>query len=445
VETILIWIHMIENFGFNVIGHVSGNLGLGVSARNVIQMLLDNHFPVAVFDVDPGLGRGRHDLRFESVTVSTLDALPYAINLLIFPPPSLVSFVPDNRSFFTNPDRLNAAFIWWELPVIPSSWRPMLEFFDVLVAPSAFIRQTLDIGLSQTMTVAARQPLYLPRQVSENRYRFGLEVADTVYVTSFEPASVAMRKNVLAVVAAFERGLANFLETRLIVKLNNAASAPARDPVIHALREAGARDSRIRIITQPLDYHEVLCLYASSDVFVSLHRSEGLGLGPMEAMALGKTCIATAWSGNMDYMDHTNAALIPYKLVPVIGATGAYSAAALAGTGAKWAEPDVDEAAAWMKRLAENRALRMAMGARAADTIARFQEEAIKGRFAFEIRALWEHLRHTGRAPTLKSRVDAAFSAWVAGKPPGTRAMARLRRATSQLLDRHLLWRFRDP
>jgi len=37
----------------------------------------------------------------------------------------------------------------------------------------------------------------------------------------------------------------------------------------------------------------------------------------MEAMALGKPVIATGWSGNMAFMDHTNSCLVGYGLVPV--------------------------------------------------------------------------------------------------------------------------------
>lgn len=432
------------DFGFNVIGHVSGNLGLGVSARNIVQALLDNGFPVAVLDVDPGLGRGKREMRFESLMVSTSDALPYAVNLLIFPPPTLVSFVPQHRSFFANPDHFNAAFTWWELPVVPPSWRPTLEFFDVLVAPSAFIRHTLDARLSRTMTIAAHHPLYLPPDIVQNRQRFGVDPGDLVYVTSFELSSDPTRKNVLAVIEAFERGLAQFPAARLIVRLNNAEDVPADNRLLKALRHASGSDPRIRILAEPLGYADVLSLYASSDVFVSLHRSEGLGLGPMEAMALGKVSIATAWSGNMDYMDHTNACLIPYKLVAATDAKGAYSAEALGGLVPEWADPDVGEAAVWMKRLAEDRALRIAMGERAAKSIARFHDNAIKSTFAFEIKALWEHRRYVGRAANLDAQLDALQSAPLAATPREASAIAKFRNAASHALDRHLLWRFRD-
>ena len=43
-------------------------------------------------------------------------------------------------------------------------------------------------------------------------------------------------------------------------------------------------------------------MMAACDCYVSLHRSEGLGLTMAEAMAVGKPVVATAWSGNLDFM-----------------------------------------------------------------------------------------------------------------------------------------------
>ena len=67
----------------------------------------------------------------------------------------------------------------------------------------------------------------------------------------------------------------------------------------------------MHVITEVLPYDDdVISLYASADCFISLHRSEGLGLGMMEAMLLGKPVIATGWSGNLDFMTADNSRLV---------------------------------------------------------------------------------------------------------------------------------------
>ena len=55
-------------------------------------------------------------------------------------------------------------------------------------------------------------------------------------------------------------------------------------------------------------------MIAACDCYVSLHRSEGLGLTMAEAMALGKPVIATVYSGNLQFMTPENSHLVDYQL-----------------------------------------------------------------------------------------------------------------------------------
>ena len=59
-------------------------------------------------------------------------------------------------------------------------------------------------------------------------------------------------------------------------------------------------------------------MIATSDCYVSLHRSLGLGSTIADAMALGVPVIATSYGGNLDYMDEHNSVLIPGRWTSVI-------------------------------------------------------------------------------------------------------------------------------
>jgi glycosyltransferase involved in cell wall biosynthesis len=92
-----------------------------------------------------------------------------------------------------------------------------------------------------------------------------------------------VRKNPFAVIKAFHHAFPSDSPAILVIKVNNAkVHGEAQQAIIDLQTHCGA-DSRIWLITEDLSYEDVLSLYASCDVFASLHRSEGLGLGLMEA------------------------------------------------------------------------------------------------------------------------------------------------------------------
>ena len=84
-----------------------------------------------------------------------------------------------------------------------------------------------------------------------------------------------------------------------------------------------------------------------SDCYVSLHRSEGLGLTIAEAMALEKPVIATGYSGNLEFMTPENSYLVDYVVGEVPAECHPYP------PGMSWAEPDLDQAAALMRRVVD--------------------------------------------------------------------------------------------
>ncbi len=100
-------------------------------------------------------------------------------------------------------------------------------------------------------------------------------------------------------------------------------------------------------------------LQACCDCYISLHRSEGLGLGMAECMLFGKPVVATAYSGNLAFMDAHNSCLVGHTLIPL--EEGQYPA----WQGQHWAEPDIDQAAAYLARLADDPAYARAIGEKA--------------------------------------------------------------------------------
>jgi glycosyltransferase involved in cell wall biosynthesis len=110
-----------------------------------------------------------------------------------------------------------------------------------------------------------------------------------------------------------------------------------------------------------------------ADCYVSLHRSEGLGLTMAEAMSLGKPVIATGYSGNMDFMTEENSCLVPWSPVLVGSGAEGYPASAT------WAEPDLEAAAQLMRRVFVDQEFASELGQRAQADIAQRFSAAVTG------------------------------------------------------------------
>ncbi len=244
----------------------------------------------------------------------------------------------------------------WELPKLPPLWRGGFRFAHEIWVPSTFTRDAVAAATDMPVRVVPH-PLP-PMPVTPNmRGKLGLPQDALIVLTAFHLGSAFARKNPLAAVAAFRKAFGDDTGRVLAVKLIDNGASAARCELDAAI--AGA--ANIRLIEGTLPAADMAGLMAAADIVISLHRSEGFGLVPAQAMALGKPVVATGWSGNVDFMTDENSALIDYTLVPVRDAEGAFG-----GAGQHWAEPSVEHAAEWLRKLAASAELRTAMGARAA-------------------------------------------------------------------------------
>ena len=362
--------------GINVIGYLSGRLGLGVSARYLISYLTNLGVPVSLFDLDPGLGRGGKEAVPSGLrSVERLGDLRYDINVFVLPPETIGWLVDRHNEDLQLAGRFNAAMVFWELPVIPPAWCDSLRSLDAVLAATPFIHAAFSFSCPGPRLVNAPVPMRLPPWEPSQRATFGLPETGVLFLTAFEPWSDQERKNIAGVVKAFCAAMEDGdLDAWLIIKINANDSVESKR-LIEPLLPLFHSHPRIHILTASLPYTQVLSLMALCDVYISLHRAEGFGLGPFEAMTLGRPVIATAWSGNMAYMDARVACLVNYRLVDVRGSQPVYQAPVVP-PGTQWAEPDLTEASAWIRWLCRHPEERVAIGQRAQAHIARWNQSA---------------------------------------------------------------------
>ena len=340
--------------GINLIGHMSTNLGLGVAARNTAQLLSESPVAFCAVDVQTAAFPANRAREWESSYWDGRGAAPYSVNLFHINPPEIRAELRLRPPWIETQGRLNASVPFWELSRLPDDWIEYIEAMDIVLAPTRFVGEVVKQSVANATIMHFPQTVYLPLGVKANRVRWGLSEDSVVFVSSFDINSDPARKNPWGTIEAFV-GAGKDLpaNARLIVKVNNPSTRMGRT---HAeqLKRAAAVDGRISLMEESLSYADVLSLYASADVFVSLHRSEGLGLGLLESMMLGTPVIATGYSGNMDFTTQENSRLVDYEMVSAStdDPRSSYTARRM-GADQMWAEPRVEQASQFVVELAE--------------------------------------------------------------------------------------------
>ncbi len=337
--------------GLSVAGEFSRASGIGETARIMATVAAQLGVPVWRTDIPPPV-----DSRAE-LPLPTDDIPPACAPMVVHinAPMLPLAFLRLPRALAKT--RRIVGYWAWELPSVPPDWHSGIRFVHDVWAPSHFTAAALEPLAPGRVRVVPPPLADAPPIPSHlDRSAFGLPADAVVTLVSFNLASSCARKNPFAAIAAFRTAFGDRSDRVLVLKIGHPDRAPAD---FERLRQA-ADAPNIRLETRILPTDDSHALTACCDIVLSLHRSEGFGLVPAEAMLLGKPVVATGWSGNMDYMSADSAALVGYHLIPVQDERMVYRDSV-------WAEPHIGQAAEHLRRLADDSQARRALGARGQD------------------------------------------------------------------------------
>ena len=365
--------------GVNLIAYIRAEMGLGVVARGMAAAIDDAGIPFNIINVESGNYSQHTDRSWAHKEVSDSD---YDTTIVFMNPDQSLHLRQEVPATLLG-DRYVVGQWYWELPELPEEWVKEFEFVDEVWAASRFICDAVSRKTSRPVT-------YIPPVVSLSesaelsRSQLGLPENRYLFLAMFDTNSVLQRKNPLGVLRAFKKAFAGDAHVALVMKFNNP---DYRESLLQLVREEMAGMENVTVIDRIMDRDEVTSLIKACDCFVSLHRSEGFGLGPAEAMSLAKPAIITNWSGNVDYMTADNSIAIDYELVKLGRDYGPYKAHQ------SWAEPDLEQAGYWMKKLASDPSLGHRLGHAAQQTIATLFSPEVVGT---QIRARLDQIRGGG-------------------------------------------------
>lgn len=361
--------------GFNLVGHFCYPSGLRISIESMADSMRIAGTPISKRDMVTDAKDDPHHAQFRGTEV-------YDTTIIHVQPEPYFDSAFERAQLAPRQARTyRIAYWYWEFASIPDLWVAKARQVDEVWAATEFVAK----GLRERLKVPVRTlfpGVKLAPFEKLGKSSFGLAEEPYTFLFTFHMMSVMERKNPLGLIRAFKKAFKPEDAACLVLKTSYGERYPAQ---IHELREA-AEGANIRVIDEVYSPEAVLALIDACDAYVSLHRSEGLGLTMAEAMLLGKPVVATNFSGNVDFMDESNSLLVDYELKKLGWPIPPYDAHL------EWAEPSVDHAAEHMRRLYDNQAWARELGLRGkASAEASLSLEAAGKRFAArltEIRSL---------------------------------------------------------
>ena len=240
------------------------------------------------------------------------------------------------------------------------------EIFNTkrILALSNFNRDTFRRLLPQSVEVSKLQyPFQFTHKelspVKLIRNKYGISTEDFVLFFNFDYGSSYFRKNPEGILTAFAKTLGDKTDTKIIFKTMRAKKCKIMSERLHALAEKLGLARKLITIDDYIPQEDLVNLTNACDVYISLHRGEGFGLGIAEAMSLGKPVIVTNYSSTTEFCKSNNSIPIPYKIVKIRPDQIDHDAYRYV---TMWAEPDYDAAAKALLILYENPKLRESIG-----------------------------------------------------------------------------------
>jgi glycosyltransferase involved in cell wall biosynthesis len=361
--------------GVNIIGYLRSEAGVGQSGRLCATAATEAGLRTSLVDFSSFSPSRAKDFTLRRMISNknphpfnlfhvNADQMPIAYNYL-------------GEAFFA--EHYNIGYWHWELPRFPGEWLGSYDYVDEVWVPTQFVFDALAPTARKPVVRIPHGIAFSPSPTA-SRKQFGLPEGRFLFLAMYDMFSHQARKNPEAVIRAFAKAFRDSSSVALVIK---AMNVDKRSRQYAALRQMLSEIPNAILLDRTLSRQEVYDLESVCDSFISLHRSEGFGLGLAESMYLGKPVIGTNWSGNVDFMNPTNSCPVDYELVEIAQDHGPYR------RGQVWAEPDIDHAAWYMRKLVESPAFRAQIALAGQATIVRdFSPAAVGRQYARRLEAI---------------------------------------------------------
>ncbi|MDD9952124.1 MAG: glycosyltransferase family 4 protein [Zetaproteobacteria bacterium] len=292
------------------IGRVGKELGYGSASRGYIQAILRTQVKVIAFDSETQRVVGpTHGIQLNIYRNSNDD-------LTIIPSDPKINFItiiherPDWAENIVVKGGPSALLFVFETTSFPSSWKSATEHFEYIWTASTFNMETFtNAGIPKNKLSK------VPHCIDTSCYdpcTSKITIDDLKSFVFLTVLSNPNRKDLGMILRAYYRRFSMDDDVSLLVKLPPRIYADdfeqiVRDPLRpeFEFEEDDSHRPHIKFLYCHYSVDEMIQLYNTCDVLISMDRGKGWDMTSMEAMAIGKAVIGTDWGGSNEFM-HPN-------------------------------------------------------------------------------------------------------------------------------------------
>ena len=354
--------NFMPSFGINIIGYVEENHSIGKVARDFIRKISDLSIPFTIFSINSGA---------EKIEISNFSQYKpffttspcYPINLIIVNADQISNIIEANKHIFEN--KYNIVNFSWEFETGFEKFSNIHTLINEIIVSTDYIKNSISKYIYNKIKITKiTYPInFNIKDIFPKDYikeKFSIDKNKFVFFFNFDYNSSYERKNPSAILKAFNYVFKDNNNVLMIFKTSNSEKNKIQKMKFFQEIHNLYLDDKVLIIDSYLSRKEMLSLINICDVYISLHLAEGFGLGMSEAMLLGKPVIASNYSGNLEFMNNKNSFLVETKVAPMHNLNIEQYSNVI-----EIREPNIREAAKYMKLVYENKKIREEIGARA--------------------------------------------------------------------------------
>ncbi|AEE15424.1 glycosyl transferase group 1 [Thermodesulfobium narugense DSM 14796] len=346
-----------SSFGINIVGFFESKIGLGVQARSFFRKASSLGIPCSLFFLPVASNLRVSEEEIKNIACFNVNNLSFN-NTIFFINSEDLAYLKDISS---NIFRGRTSAIWnWEFDKYFDDPRAF-SLVDEVMCYSDFVKGAL-IKAGGEKVYKFPYPFTYDWRILQHRKNlratFGF-YDSFVFMFILDFFRDFDRKRPFLLLKALSRVVRECSDVYLIFKTFQAAKYSENQvKLTKYIKELDIIDNVV-FVDETTNRDGYITILNAADAYVSPHSCEGMALPLIEAMWLGKPVIATAYGGNLEFMNKDNSILLSYKFEKIGQNNSGYN------PDWEWALPDEDELYSAMIKLAKDRDFARELGERA--------------------------------------------------------------------------------